>query len=175
MRTMLICDNGVEECEALLTYDMLYRAEVDIDIVGIHEELTSSHDVVFKPQLLLKDINPNDYECLIIPGGSIGTVNLKNNKDVSDLIDLFVKENKLICAICAGPSILLEKGLLKDNEFTCAPGCESGYISTKEKAHKYNYFITGIGLGGTFEFASMIIEEMKGKEVLDKVLKKINY
>lgn len=175
MKTMIILAPGVEECEALITYDLLYRSEVDVELVGLEKEIISSHNVTIKPHKLLNDCDFNEYECLILPGGMPGTLNLENNKLVQTILDHFVSNNKLVCAICAAPSILLHKNLLKDNEFTCAPGFESGFVSTNKKAHRHNNFITGIGLGGTFEFASLIIEELKGKEVLAQVINKIHY
>ena len=116
-----------------------------------------------------------DYDCLILPGGIPGTNNLEDSKDVQNAIDLFVNNNKLIAAVCAAPSILNHKGLLEDKKFTCYPGFECGLTSTKEKAVQNGNIITGIGLGGTIEFASLIIKNLLGEEKAQDVLKKIQY
>lgn len=173
MKTMIIVSNGLEECEALVTYDLLYRAGIDVELVGLSKEIESSHKVVFKANKLIDEINPDDYECLVLPGGMPGTKNLENDERVQHLIDLFVKQDKYVCAICAAPSILIHKGLLNNRKFICFPGFENGLTPANEKAVQDNKFITGKGLGAAFEFSYLIIKnlinEEKAKEVLDKI------
>lgn len=173
MKTMIIVSNGLEECEALVTYDLLYRASIDVELVGLSKEIESSHKVVFKANKLIDEINPDDYECLVLPGGMPGTKNLENDERVQHLIDLFVKQDKYVCAICAAPSILIHKGLLNNRKFICFPGFENGLTPANEKAVQDNKFITGKGLGAAFEFSYLIIKnlinEEKAKEVLDKI------
>ena len=175
MKTMIIVNNGLEECEALVTYDLLYRAGIDVELVGFDQEILSSHKVTFKADRLIDEINPEDYECLILPGGMPGTLNLENDERVQKLIDLFVKEDKYVCAICAAPSILIHKGLLNSRKFVCFPGFESGLVPEKEKAVQDGKFITGKGLGAAFEFSYLIIKNLMGEEKAKEVLNKIQY
>lgn len=175
MKATIICAQGLEECEALLTYDLLHRANIQVELLGLDSQITSSHNVTFNTHKLLKEVDIMDYDCLILPGGIPGTNNLEDSKDVQNAIDLFVNNNKLIAAVCAAPSILNHKGLLEDKKFTCYPGFECGLTSTKEKAVQNGNIITGIGLGGTIEFASLIIKNLLGEEKAQDVLKKIQY
>lgn len=173
MKTMIIVTTGLEECEALVVYDLLYRAKIDVELVGTTSEIVSSHNVSFKPHKLIDQIDSKEYECLILPGGMPGTTNLETNQKVQSLIDEFVKDDKYVCAICAAPSILIHKGLLNNNKFICFPGYESGLTPVKEKAFQDNKFITGKGLGAAFEFSYLIIKNLinedKAKEILDKI------
>lgn len=175
MKAMIICEQGLEECEALLVYDLLKRACIETDLIGFENTIISSHGLSFHPTKQYKDINPIYYDCLILPGGMPGTKNLERNPKVSSLINDFVASKKLICAICAAPSILIKKGLLNDNEFTCYPGFELGFLSTKEKVHIHNNIITSNGLGSAIEFGLTIIEKLVGKEKADAVETKIQY
>lgn len=175
MKAIIIVNNGLEECEALLTYDLLYRAGIETDLVGLSEEIVSSHDVVFKAHRLLDDINPDDYDCLVLPGGMPGTTNLENDQRVQNIIDLFVKEDKYIAAICAAPSILIHKGLLENNKFVCFPGFESGLVPADTKTIQDGKFITGKGLGAAFEFAYLIIKNLVSEDKAKEVLNKIQY
>lgn len=175
MKTMIIVNNGLEECEALMTYDLLFRAGIDVELVGFTQEICSSHNVIFKAHKLLDDINPDEYECLVLPGGMPGTLNLENDERVQKLIDRFVKEGKYIAAICAAPSILIHKGLLQNEKFICYPGFESGLTPGKEKAIQDGKFITAKGLGAAVEFSYLIIDNLKDKETADEVIKKIQY
>lgn len=175
MKTMIIVNNGLEECEALMTYDLLYRAGIDVELVGFTSEVVSSHNVTFKAHKLLDEIDPGDYECLVLPGGMPGTTNLENDQRVQKLIDLFHSQNKYICAICAAPSILIHKGLLKDDKFICFPGFESGLRPSNQKAVQDDKFITGKGLGAAIEFSYLIIKNLVSEEKAKEVLNKIQY
>lgn len=175
MKAAIICAQGLEECEALLTYDILFRSGIETHLLGLDEEITSSHKVTFKTHKLLKDVNILDYDCIVLPGGIPGTNNLEASDKVQEAIDLFVKNDKYIAAVCAAPSILIHKGLLKDNKFTCYPGFESGLVSTGEKCVCDNKFITGKGLGATIEFASLIVEKLLGEDRASDTKNKIQY
>lgn len=175
MKTMIIVADGLEECEALMTYDLLFRAGIDVELVGLTGEIRSSHNVVFKAQKLIDEIDPDEYECLVLPGGMPGTLNLEHDQRVQDLIDRFVSEDKYVAAICAAPSILIHKNLLHENRFICFPGFENGLVPAKEKAVKDGRFITGKGLGAAVEFSCLIIEALVGKEKADEVREKIQY
>ena len=175
MKTMIIVNNGLEECEALVTYDLLYRASIDVELVGFTDEIISSHNVTFKADKLIDDIDPDDYECLILPGGMPGTLNLENDERVQKLIDLFVKQDKYVCAICAAPSILIHKGLLNNRRFICFPGFENGLVPENEKAVQDGRIITGKGLGAAFEFSFLIIKNLISEEKAREVLAKIQY
>lgn len=175
MKTMIIVADGLEECEALMTYDLLFRAGIDVELVGLTGEIRSSHNVVFKAQKLIDEIDPDEYECLVLPGGMPGTLNLEHDQRVQDLIDRFVSEDKYVAAICAAPSILIHKNLLHENRFICFPGFENGLVPAKEKAVKDGRFITGKGLGAAVEFSCLIIEALAGKEKADEVRERIQY
>ncbi len=175
MKAIIIINNGLEECEALVTYDLLFRAGIEVELVGFTNEVLSSHNVTFKAHKLLDEINPNDYDCLILPGGMPGTKNLENDQRVQDMIDLFVKQDKYIAAICAAPSILIHKGLLKNNKFICYPGFESGLLPANEKAVQDNKFITAKGLGAVFEFSYLIIKNLINEDKAKQILNQIQY
>lgn len=175
MKTMIIVAQGLEECEALVTYDLLYRAGIETDLVGLDNEITSSHNVTFKAHKHIDNINPNDYDCLVLPGGMPGTLNLENDERVQKIIDLFVSQNKYIAAICAAPSILIHKNLLQNNKFICFPGFENGLTPVNEKAFQDEKFITGKGLGAVIEFSYLIIKNLINEDKAKEVISKIQY
>ena len=175
MKTMILVTNGLEECEALLTYDLLYRAGIEAELVGLTDEVTSSHKLTFKAHKNIDDIDSNEYECLVLPGGMPGTLNLENDDRVQKLIDKFVSDNKYVAAICAAPSILIHKGLLKNDKFICFPGFENGLTPASSKAVQDGKFITGKGLGAAIEFSYLIIKNLINEDKAKEVLNKIQY
>ena len=175
MKTMIILAPGLEECEALVTYDLLYRAGIDTDLVGLEDSITSSHKVTIIPHKNINDIDPNDYDCLILPGGIPGTPNLEANQKVQEFIDFFVNEDRYIAAICAAPSILAHKGLLENGKFICHPGHESGLTPIDGKVCQNGKIMTGRSLGAAFEFAYMIIKNLIDEDKAEEIFKKILY
>ena len=76
MKAIILVTQGLEECEALLTYDLLYRAGIEVDLVSDSDMVTSSRNVTFKPHRLLKDIDPDEYDCLILDEVHERTLNI---------------------------------------------------------------------------------------------------
>lgn len=175
MKVGIICAQGLEECEALVVYDLLFRAKIDVKLVGVNKEITSSHNLTFIPHLTIEEFDYENYDCIVLPGGMPGTINLEANQKVQEIIDYFVKENKYIAAICAAPSILIHKGLLKDNKFICFPGHENGLTPANVKAITDDRFITGKGMGAAIEFSYEIIKALDSEETAKEVLSKIQY
>jgi len=175
MKAMIILSDGVEECEALMTYDLLYRSGIDTLLVGLNKEITSSHNVSIKTHAQIEDIDPDEFDCLILPGGMPGTVHLEESEKVQQFIDSFVEKEKYIAAICAAPSILIHKGLLRNEHFICFPGFENGLLPADQKAVQDGKFITGKGLGAVIEFSRLIISNLISEEKAQEVLDKIQY
>ena len=70
--------DGSEEVEAITPVDLLRRAKVDVDVVSIMDslEITASRNVKITADKLLGDINFDEYDLLMLPGGVKGTNNL---------------------------------------------------------------------------------------------------
>ncbi len=175
MKVGIICAMGLEECEALLVYDLLYRAKIDVKLIGLEKQIESSHKVVFNTNMTIDEFDYQNWDCIILPGGLPGTLNLEANEKVQKIIDYYIENNKLIAAICAAPSILNHKGLLIEERFTCYPGFECGLKTANVKAIKQGNIITAKGLGAEFEFAYEIIKALTNEENAKEVLEKVQY
>jgi len=85
---------------------------------------------------------------------------------------------KLSCAICAAPSILGHRGLLKDRKYTCYPTFDEPSFNGEYQqvlAVKDGNLITGRGMGATIDFALKIIETLCDKQTLENVKNGIQY
>jgi len=107
----------------------------------------------------------------VLPGGGRGTRNLAESNLVAFYIDRFVKANKLVCAICAAPSILGKLGYLKNEKYTCFAGCNWGFAGdfTGNEVEVSGNFITARSMKYSIPFALTIIERLLGKEAAQKV------
>lgn len=177
MKGMMILADHFELCEALITIDLLRRAGIEVDTVSIKNKiLNSQSNVNIEADKLIQDINLNDYDFVILPGGK-AVFETHSNSDVTKNILLdFHKRGKLIAAICAAPMVLKKLEIIQDEEYTCFPGCEQGGKYTpNKKVVIANNIITSKAMGTTFEFSYEIIKYLKGKEVADKVLASVYY
>lgn len=166
--------DGFEDCEGLITIDMLRRAGIPIDTVSMNRDcfVETSHGITLKADRLFADTDPEDYDVLILPGGKRGTENLEKCEELKKYLVSFWKAGKLIAAICAAPSIFGHLGILKGRHYTCFPEFyDSSYegIYEMELSVTDGNVITGRGMGATIEFARNILKKLTDEETLKKV------
>ena len=116
--------DGSEEVEAITPVDLLRRAKVDVDVVSVKDtlEITASRNVKITADKLIGDINFDEYDLLVLPGGVKGTNNLNATELLKAQIVKFNDQGKGIAAICAAPTVFAGLGLLKGKDSTCNPG-----------------------------------------------------
>ena len=178
MKVLILYANGFEDVEALATRDVLVRAKIDVIDAKISDDeqlVTSSHKVSLSGFKSLKDIELNDIDALILPGGSRGVNNLLTSTLVDEVVLKFKNDDKLICAICAAPMVLGKLGLLKDKEFTCYPGCEIGLdgIYTGKEVVVLDKLITARSMLYSIPFGLAIIEKLLGKDTSELIYRQI--
>ena len=166
--------NGFEETEAIAPIDILRRNGRDVVTVGIGEEvITSAHGITVVPDVTEVDISLSDeIEMIVLPGGMPGTLNLEKSRTVQDAIDYCNVNGKYIAAICAAPSVIGKKGLLKGKKATCFPGFEDfleGAQFTGEPVEMDGNIITARGAGVALEFGLKLVEALSGKPAADKI------
>lgn len=167
--------DGFETVEALGTVDVLRRAGIETQTVGVGgKRIISSQKIPVEADIEIKDAKTENLDAIVLPGGIPGTPNLEASEQVQSYIDFCTENNKYICAICAAPSILGHKGLLKGLEATAYPGYEEeltgAVISGKYVAHDRN-IITAKGAGVSLEFGAEIASVFIGREKANGILK----
>ena len=117
---------GFEETEALAPVDVMRRAKLDVKTVGVTGEcVTSSHGVPVKADITIDNIDLDDDQGVVLPGGMPGTLNLEANEKVLEAVKYSCENGKIVAAICAAPSILGHLGILDGKKATCFPGFEN--------------------------------------------------
>ena len=167
--------DGFEEIEAIAAIDVLRRAEYDVTTVAVNSDdltIEGAHGMAFFTDSHEADVETDDMDAIILPGGMPGTLNLEKSPIVQAALEYCIRNDKLVAAICAAPSILGHKGYLKGKEATCYPGFEQELIgaSVKDAAVvKDGTIITGRGPGVAVDFALKIVETISGKELAEKI------
>lgn len=164
---------GFEEIEALTVVDYLRRAEMDVCTVGIGGKFViGSHNIPVFCDLDEHEASLDDVEAIVLPGGMPGTLNLEANKTVNDFIDYCAENDKYICAICAAPSILGHKDLLKGRRACCFPGFEEeleGAQVCKDFVCIDGKYITAKGMGAAIDFSREIVSVMLDKHTAERI------
>lgn len=174
----LFLAEGFEEIEALTPVDYLRRAGVDITTVGVGaKNITGAHNITVAADISTDDLSAEAaFDAVILPGGMPGTLNLENDNTVMHFVNRAFDENKLLCAICAAPSVLGHAGFLNGKKATCFPGFEDdlkGAVATGEPVEKDGNIITARGAGVAADFAFAIIAAIKDQETADKICRQI--
>lgn len=174
MRGLLLLADGFEDTEALTTRDVLTRAGIEITTASISDylEVESSFGIHVLADALLKLIfDTTPYDLLILPGGGRGTRNLSESILVPQYIEKFYRANKLVCAICAAPSILGKLGYLKNKKYTCFAGFNEGIdgIFTGNEVEVSDNIITARSMKYSIDFTLTIVEKLLGKQQRDRV------
>lgn len=170
MRILVPLVNGFEEIEAISVIDILRRAGLEVVTAGLPGTMvTGDWGVKVITDKMLRDIDPDHFEAIVLPGGQ-GSTTFEKSKKLNEILENFQKEKKLVCAICYSPIILARKGLLKDKRATVYPGKERELPMPRgERVVVDGNIITSQGPGTAMEFALKIVEHVKGKQMSDKL------
>ena len=164
----LFLADGFEETEAIAPLDIMRRADLEVYTVGVGAKvITGAHGIPVVCDVIDCEVGPDsDVEGIILPGGMPGTLNLEKAASVSKFIEYANDNGLLIAAICAAPSILGHKGLLKDKKATCFPGFEEQLLEAKVQNASVvtdGNIITAMGAGVALKFGLEIVKYVKGE------------
>jgi 4-methyl-5(b-hydroxyethyl)-thiazole monophosphate biosynthesis len=128
--------------------------------------------------MLFEDVNFDDADLLLIPGGMPGAKNIDEHDGVRRALVAHAANEKLIGAICAGPMVLGHLGLLRGKKATCYPGFEDqldGAVYTAAPFTIDGNIITGKGPGATLAYAYALLGLFKGERVVEEMKKGMMY
>lgn len=169
----LFLADGFEELEAFAPVDILRRAGAQLRTVGIGgRKVTGSHHAEVTADIEDAQIELNDMDMVILPGGMPGTLNLEKSPIVRASLSYCAQNEKYIAAICAAPSILGHMGLLKGHTAICFPGYERDMKADAVSAEPVcvsGKYITAKGAGVAVDFALKITEVLFGTEKSRKI------
>ncbi len=172
---MIALAPGFEEIETITVLDILRRAGARV-ILGATQSgpIEGSRGLSILSDELIENINPQNFDLIVLPGGQPGTNNLMKNIKVCDVILEMKRLNKYIAAICAAPIILESLEIIKGAKVTSHP-------SVKDKINQANYledrvvvdgnFITSRAPGTAMEFAFKLVELLFDNKRLETVNK----
>ena len=164
--------DGMEEVECLAVCDCLRRAKVDVKLVSImgRKMVTGSHGFKIEADCLFEEIG-DDADVLFLPGGLVGTNNLKAHRGLAEMLKAHAAAGKRLAAICAAPSVLGHRA-------TCYPGFENqmkGADCRGDGVVTDRLISTGRGMGWAIDLGLELIRILVSENEAEKIRKAIQY
>jgi 4-methyl-5(b-hydroxyethyl)-thiazole monophosphate biosynthesis len=171
-------ENGVEEMEAMAPIDILRRGGLNVvtAAVGNSRQVTGKQNVGIVADQLLADVNINDMDALVIPGGPAVMKLLENDSFIS-LIQKFDQSEKPIAAICAAPWLLDKANVLNGKKYTghmCIEETMPDLIKDKPVVVD-GRITTSRGPGTATQFALQLLEDWTDAATAKEVRESIHW
>ncbi len=119
--------DGVEQVELEQPREAIEQAGGSVELLSLDdgEIQAMNHDIEpadkFSVDKKVADASPDDYDGLVLPGGTINPDNLRVDEDAIGFIQAIAKAGKPIGAICHGPWTLVEADLVRGRKLTSYP------------------------------------------------------
>jgi len=125
-RVAVLTENGFEEIELTSPMKALKQAGAEVDIVSPQKDKVRAWDhdhwsIELPVDVPLSEANVDNYDALLIPGGVLSPDQMRTNPDCVDFAQQFLEEQKPVAAICHGPQLLIETGMLRGRNMTSFP------------------------------------------------------
>jgi protease I len=124
---ILLAPVGTEQVEVTEPKKAVEEAGADVDVVGIEtgDAQTMNSDVnpgeTFTVEKAFSEVTPDDYDALIVPGGTVGADNLRGSEEAVGFVRGFFEQAKPVGVICHGPWTLVEADVVKGRTLTSYP------------------------------------------------------
>ena len=174
----MLLGTGFEETEAIAPLDLLRRAGVPVMTVGLNGKIIyGSHGIGVEADISLGEMDLTNLDMIVLPGGLGGVASIRACREAMDAIDFAWKNHKFVAAICAGPTVLADLGIVNGKRATCYPGCEPDMADAIPVANapcvRDGKLITGTSAGCAIPFGLMLVEALKGEETAKSIAQQI--
>jgi intracellular protease, PfpI family len=125
-KVAIITEHGFEEVELTSPKKALEDAGAEVHIVSPQSKTVKAWDhdhwtIELKVNVLIDEAKPEEYDALMIPGGVLNPDQMRINQKCVEFARRFLEEGKPVAAICHGPQLLIETGLLNGRKMTSYP------------------------------------------------------
>lgn len=130
----ILAADGFEQVELEKPLEALEQAGAEVSIVSLsrgkiqgmnHLEKGDTFDV----DIRLKDADPSLFDALVIPGGLVNPDALRADEDAVSFVREFAESGKPIAAICHGPWVLIEAGMVQGRTLTSWPAIQTDILN----------------------------------------------
>jgi protease I len=126
-RVAILAADGVERVELEQPRQAIENAGAAVELLSIHDgEIAARNNDLegagtFTVDRLVGDASVDDYDALLLPGGTVNPDKLRMDESAVGFVREFFKSGKPVASICHGPWTLLEAGVLPGRRITSFP------------------------------------------------------
>lgn len=129
-RVAVLAADGFEQAELKEPMNAFKDAGAEVSIVSPNDKtIFGMHHADrgddFDVDVPLSEADADDYDALLLPGGLMNPDTLRSTPEAVDFVRAFAEEGKPIAAICHGPWVLIEAGLVEGRKLTSWPAIKS--------------------------------------------------
>jgi len=166
--------DGSEEMEVVITVDVLRRAGLHVFLAGVGESrlLTASRGVRIAPDGAWDPTEAGRFDALVIPGGLGGSETMREDESILEVLREFVAAGKMVAAICAGPTVLQDAGVLDGKTYTSHPNSREELVAgtwVDQPVVVDGTLVTSQAPGTAMAFGLRLIELLDSAEEADRV------
>lgn len=126
----ILIENGFEQVEMTKPRQALNDAGAQTHIVSPQKEQVQGWNHydkgdTFPVDIQLEQANPNDYDALLLPGGTVNPDQLRTNPKAVQFVRSFFEAGKPVAAICHGPWTLIEADVVNGRTLTSWPSLKT--------------------------------------------------
>ena len=165
----IIAQNNFRDEELAKPKAILERAGYECEVASLTTNTaTGMLGARVKPDLAVKDASVDDYDLVVVIGGS-GSPELANHNEVLNLLSEAKAKGKKLGAICLGPMVLAKAGVLQGKKATVfktpdsTSALEQGGASFVDKNIVVDVdLVTGNGPGAAEAFGNELVKLLQG-------------
>lgn len=119
----ILATDGFEFSELVGPRRLLEQAGARVDVVSLERRPIRGwkggdwHGAV-PVEAVLADVDPKDYDALVLPGGVINPDRLRMRPEAVEFVRRMATEGKPVAAICHGPWMLIDAGVVEGRRVT---------------------------------------------------------
>ena len=172
----ILLGEGFEEIEAIAPCDILRRAGIEVQFVGLNSScILGGHGIQVCADITAAEIDMSKMDMIVLPGGMGGVNSIRGCEAAIKAVKFAWENGRFVAAICAAPMILAELGITDGRKATCYPGLEAhmGKALMQEDTATVTdgKLLTGAGPGTAIDFGLLLVSALRGeakaKEVYD--------
>jgi len=128
MKAIILAENDFEDLELFYPFYRLREEGIQVFVASSQKELRGKRGYTIKSDMNYQEVNPEDFDILIIPGGrSPERVRLK--EEALRIVRHFFERNKPVAIICHGVQVLISAGVVKNRKIACWYGVKDDLIA----------------------------------------------
>lgn len=169
-KVAILTENGFEEVELTSPMNALEQAGVEVHIISPQKDKVKGWDhdhwsIELPVDKQLSEARPEDYDMLLVPGGVLNPDTMRTNADCVAFAQHFIEQGKPLAAICHGPQLLIETGMLNNRKMTSYPSIKTdlenaGVIWEDKEVVTDNGLVTSRSPKDLEAFNKKILEEL---------------